>query len=204
MTFIFRKASTRTTRSDIYFSSFTVQQKCIPQAILGQDVLCQAKSGLGKTAVFVLVSLQQIEPVAGECAVLVMCHTRELAYQIRNEYNRFSKYIPEIKTSVFYGGTPMQKDVELLSSKETHPHVIVGTPGRLNALVREKKLRLAHVKVFVLDECDKMLEQIGESRFLLSSCPLIVVIRHASRCPGDLQEYADSETGHVLLRYSVY
>lgn len=142
------------------FSS-TVQQKCIPQAILGQDVLCQAKSGLGKTAVFVLVSLQQIEPVAGECAVLVMCHTRELAYQIRNEYNRFSKYIPEIKTSVFYGGTPMQKDVEILSSKETHPHVIVGTPGRLNALVREKKLRLANVKVFVLDECDKMLEQIG-------------------------------------------
>ena len=91
-----------------------------------------------------------------------MCHTRELAYQIRNEYNRFSKYIPEIKTSVFYGGTPMQKDVEILSSKDTHPHVIVGTPGRLNALVRDKKLRLSNVKVFVLDECDKMLEQIGK------------------------------------------
>lgn len=147
-------------RSD--FLSSTVQQKCIPQAILGQDVLCQAKSGLGKTAVFVLVSLQQIEPVPGECSVLVMCHTRELAYQIRNEYNRFSKYIPDIKTSVFYGGTPMAKDVEILSSKDTHPHVIVGTPGRLNALVRAKELRLANVKVFVLDECDKMLEQIGK------------------------------------------
>ena len=56
----------------------------------------------------------------------------------------------------------MQKDVELLSNKETHPQIIVATPGRLNALVREKKLRLNSVKVFVLDECDKMLDQIGK------------------------------------------
>lgn len=90
-----------------------------------------------------------------------MCHTRELAYQIKNEYARFSKYMPKIKTAVFYGGTPMQKDVDLLSNKETHPHIIVGTPGRMNALVRDKKLRLGTVRHFVLDECDKMLDQIG-------------------------------------------
>lgn len=142
-------------------SPTTVQQVCIPQAILGTDVLCQAKSGLGKTAVFVLTTLQQVEPVPGECSVLVMCHTRELAYQIKNEYARFSKYMPEVKTAVFYGGTPMQKDLEILSNKETHPHIIVATPGRLNALVRDKKLRLSNIKVFVLDECDKMLDQIG-------------------------------------------
>lgn len=58
----------------------TVQQNCIPQAILGADILGQAKSGLGKTAIFVLATLQQIEPVNGECSVLVMCHTRELAF----------------------------------------------------------------------------------------------------------------------------
>ncbi|CRK16245.1 hypothetical protein BN1723_017454, partial [Verticillium longisporum] len=79
------------------------QQTCIPQALLGGDIICQAKSGLGKTAVFVLTTLQQVEPVAGEVSVLVMCHTRELAFQIRNEYNRFSKYMPDIKTGVFYG-----------------------------------------------------------------------------------------------------
>ncbi|KAF2083219.1 putative ATP dependent RNA helicase [Saccharata proteae CBS 121410] len=141
-----------------------VQQVTIPQALVGSDVLCQAKSGLGKTAVFVLTTLQQIEPIPGECAVLVMCHTRELAYQIKNEYGRFSKYIPGLNTAVFYGGTPMQKDIELLSSKETHPHIIVATPGRLNALVREKKLRLGNVKFFVLDECDKMLDQIDMRR----------------------------------------
>ena len=135
----------------------------IPQAILGTDVLCQAKSGLGKTAVFVLTTLQQVEPVNGETSVLVMCHTRELAYQITNEYARFSKYMPEVKTSVFYGGTPIAKDAELLKNKETHPHIIVATPGRMNQLVRDKHLRLGSVKVFVLDECDKMLDQIGRS-----------------------------------------
>lgn len=140
-----------------------VQQTCIPQALLGGDIICQAKSGLGKTAVFVLTTLQQVEPVAGECAVLVMCHTRELAFQIRNEYNRFSKYMPDIKTGVFYGGTPIAKDAELLKNKDTHPHIIVGTPGRLQALIRDKYLRLGSVRIFVLDECDKMLDQVGKS-----------------------------------------
>jgi ATP-dependent RNA helicase UAP56/SUB2 len=60
----------------------SVQHECIPQAILGMDVICQAKSGMGKTAVFVLSTLQQIEPVAGQVAALVLCHTRELAYQV--------------------------------------------------------------------------------------------------------------------------
>jgi ATP-dependent RNA helicase UAP56/SUB2 len=93
-----------------------------------------------------------------------MCHTRELAYQIKNEYARFSKYMPEVKTSVFYGGTPLLKDAELLKSKDTHPHIIVATPGRMNQLVRDKYLRLGNVKVFVLDECDKMLDQIDMRR----------------------------------------
>lgn len=60
-----------------------VQHECIPHAILGMDVLCQAKSGMGKTAVFVLSILQQIEAKPGEVSALVLCHTRELAYQVR-------------------------------------------------------------------------------------------------------------------------
>ena len=61
------------------------------------DVLCQAKSGMGKTAVFVLTTLNQLKPVEGEVAVIVLCHTRELAYQIGNEYNRFAKFMPGVK-----------------------------------------------------------------------------------------------------------
>ncbi|KAH3901168.1 ATP-dependent RNA helicase SUB2 [Saccharomycodes ludwigii] len=136
-----------------------VQQATIPQSIHGTDVLCQAKSGLGKTAVFVLSTLQQLDPVPGEVSVVVICHTRELAYQIRNEYLRFSKYMPDVKTAVFFGGTSMREDIDKLSDKEKCPHIVVATPGRLKALVREKKIDLSHVKNFVVDECDKVLEK---------------------------------------------
>jgi superfamily II DNA/RNA helicase len=83
---------------------FLVQHECIPQALLGMDIICQAKSGMGKTAVFVLATLHQLNPVAGEVHVVVLCHTRELAFQIQKEYERFSKYLPEVKSRVFYGG----------------------------------------------------------------------------------------------------
>ena len=133
-----------------------------------------------------------------------MCHTRELAYQIKNEYARFSKYMPEVKTGVFYGGTPMQKDLEVLASKDTHPHIIVATPGRLNALVRDKKLRLGNIKVFVLDECDKMLDQIGICS-LFSHLPGIITnsyYRHASRCTRYLPCHSHAETGHDVQCHS--
>lgn len=69
------------------------------------DILCQAKSGMGKTAVFVLATLQQIEPVDGQVSVLVMCHTRELAFQISKEYERFSKYTQGIKVNLMVAPT---------------------------------------------------------------------------------------------------
>jgi len=140
-----------------------VQHECIPQAVLGMDVLCQAKSGMGKTAVFVLATLQQLETCTeNHVYVLVMCHTRELAFQISKEYERFSKYMPQIKVGVFFGGLPIQKDEEVL--KNNCPHIVVGTPGRILALVRNKKLNLKHLKHFVLDECDKMLELLDMRR----------------------------------------
>ncbi|KAF7999568.1 hypothetical protein HF325_006244 [Metschnikowia pulcherrima] len=141
-----------------------VQQVCIPQSILGTDVLCQAKSGLGKTAVFVLSTLQQLDPIPGEISTLVICHTRELAYQIRNEYARFSKYMPDVRTDVFYGGSPIARDLEKLQNKETCPHIVVATPGRLHALVAEKGIRLNNIKSFVIDECDKVLEALDMRR----------------------------------------
>lgn len=66
------------------------------------DILCQAKSGMGKTAVFVLATLQQLELTENQVYVLVMCHTRELAFQISKEYERFSKYMPQVKVSLIY------------------------------------------------------------------------------------------------------
>ncbi|AQK95893.1 DEAD-box ATP-dependent RNA helicase 56 [Zea mays] len=139
-----------------------LQHECIPQAILGMDVICQAKSGMGKTAVFVLSTLQQIDPVAGQVAALVLCHTRELAYQICHEFERFSKYLPELRVAVFYGGVHIKNHKDLL--KNECPHIVVGTPGRILALARDKDLPLKNVRHFILDECDKMLESLDMRR----------------------------------------
>jgi Rad3-related DNA helicase len=187
-------------------SGNTVQQECIPQSILGQDVLCQAKSGMGKTAVFVLAVLQQLEPVDGEVSTIILCHTRELAFQIKNEFNRFTKYMPDVRTSVFYGGTPVKADQEILADKTKCPHIVVGTPGRMNGLTRDKSLDGSKVKMFVLDECDKMLEQLGMS---VTSVSIDIhakwghtwLDRHATRRPGDLQVDSRSQAGYDVQRY---
>ncbi|KAM3187322.1 Spliceosome RNA helicase ddx39b [Hymenolepis weldensis] len=140
-----------------------VQHECIPQAILSMDVLCQAKSGMGKTAVFVIATLQQLDPEEeGITRVLVLCHTRELAFQISKEYERFSKYLPKIKVGVFFGGMPLRKDIDSL--KACQPHIVVGTPGRILDLIRNKALKLDNVKHFIIDECDKMLDTLDMRR----------------------------------------
>ncbi len=175
-----------------------VQFEVIPQAILGTDVICQANSGMGKTAVFVLSVLQQISAEDGT-SCLILAHTRELAYQISHEYvtrpilrsrrdplpplvswplnkceieqsirkrccfpsrfGRFTKYMPNIKASVFFGGLPIVQDRATL--KKDPPHIVIGTPGRILALANEKALDLKKIKFFVLDECDSLLEPIG-------------------------------------------
>jgi len=137
-----------------------VQHECIPRANLGTDVLCQAKSGMGKTAVFVLSTLQQIDPLPNnkDILALVLCHTRELAFQIRQEFLRFTKYLDTVKTKVVYGGTPIQADKKEL--KESIPHILIATPGRLLQLIEDGAVKLSGIKHFILDECDQILESL--------------------------------------------
>lgn len=92
-----------------HLSPHAVQAECIPQAILGQDMLVQAKAGTGKTAVFLLGILQQLEPVAGQVGAVIVAHTRELAHQINLDARKLAKYLlPEIKTLVIFGGCHAQ------------------------------------------------------------------------------------------------
>jgi superfamily II DNA/RNA helicase len=96
--------------------------------------------------------------------------------QICHEFERFSKYLPEVKVAVFYGGVHIRKHKDLL--KNECPHIVVGTPGRILALAREKDLSLKNVRHFILDECDKMLESLGNftstvvNPFNYDWCPL--------------------------------
>jgi superfamily II DNA/RNA helicase len=110
---------------------------------------------MGKTAVCVLTTLNQIQ-LKEEVQVLVLCHTRELAYQIGKEFELFSKYLPGIKCSVLFGGVPeTQNEKELAENK---PQIIVGTPGRIKDLLDRKSLKLDETAYAVLDEADQMLD----------------------------------------------
>jgi ATP-dependent RNA helicase UAP56/SUB2 len=117
---------------------------------------------MGKTAVFVLALLQQIEPVQNQCQAVVLCHTRELAFQISKEFVRFAKYLPKIVVSVFFGGISIKINQEALKSEV--PNIVVATPGRISQLVKEKSLDLSKIRHFVLDECDKLLDSLSKSR----------------------------------------
>jgi ATP-dependent RNA helicase UAP56/SUB2 len=113
---------------------------------------------MGKTAVFVLAILQQLDPKEGEISALVLCHTRELAYQICAEFERFAKHMPNVKIGNFFGGLPIKQQQELL--KTNCPNVVVGTPGRIKQLGKQKDMNLKDLRHFVLDECDKVLEKL--------------------------------------------
>lgn len=204
-----------------------VQHESIPQAVLGGDIVCQAKSGMGKTAVFVLASLHQLNPAStsgddngekNDVQVLVLCHTRELAFQIAHEYERFSKYLPSIKTAVFYGGVNIKLNREILTKDQ--PHIVVGTPGRILALASEKTLKLSGVKHFVLDECDRVLEALDmrrdvqeifrmtphEKQVLLFSATLSKEIRPVCKkfCQDPMEIYVDDETKLTLHGLQLY
>jgi ATP-dependent RNA helicase UAP56/SUB2 len=206
-----------------------VQHECIPQAVLGMDIICQAKSGMGKTAVFVLATLHQLNinsnsedgddnKPSGNVQVLVMCHTRELAFQIAHEYERFSKYLPEVKTAVFYGGVPIKSNRDVL--KNDCPHIVVGTPGRILALCREKSLQLDHVKHFVLDECDRVLEALDmrrdvqeifrmtphDKQVMMFSATLSKEMRPVCRkfCQDPMEIYVDDDTKLTLHGLQLY
>jgi len=142
-----------------------VQHSAIPKAILGQDMIVQAKSGMGKTAVFVLATLAQVQPEAKVVDTLVLCHTREMASQIFGEFERFSKYMPSVRVAVVFGGVPFK---ESALGIEEGAHIVIGTPGRVKHLIEGHRgykgggpvLRLEGLKRFIIDECDNMLDQI--------------------------------------------
>lgn len=141
-----------------------VQSEGIPNILYGSDVLCQAKSGTGKTAVFVLGVLHSLTLPGDPFQCLVICNTRELAFQICKEFERLGKYLEGLKTQVIYGG--VNAEAQILQLENNAPHIVIGTPGRTLDLVKKDKIKLNKLRYFVIDECDKVLEEYGMFSFL--------------------------------------
>lgn len=121
----------------------------------GRDVIAQAMTGSGKTAAFGLALLSRLDPDAIRAQALVLCPTRELADQVSKEIRRLASGIPNIKLLTLCGGIPLRPQ---LASLQHPPHVVVGTPGRIQELLQQDALDLSALRVLVLDEADRMLD----------------------------------------------
>lgn len=146
-----------------------IQKEAIPLALKGYDIMGQAATGTGKTAAFGIPIVEGSKKEEGTTA-LIMTPTRELALQVKEQLQQLSKY-KGLKVFSFYGGTPVQKDLELLW--KITPNIVVGTPGRLKDLIMRGLFDFDNLKYFVLDEADRMLDMgfIEDIEWIIAQLP---------------------------------
>lgn len=136
-----------------------IQEKAIPAAVQGRDVLGLAQTGTGKTCAFALPILQKLKneerlPGFPPIRSLILTPTRELAIQIYDSFVTYAKYT-DIRCALVYGGVSQYNQTEALSAGVD---VLVATPGRLNDLCGQGYIDLGDIELFVLDEADRMLD----------------------------------------------
>src|ERR687892_2894237 len=147
-----------------YTNPFPIKQESIPIFLKGIDMIGQAHTGTGKTAAYALPILTKIHnrvPIQA----LILVPTRELALQVTNEINKFSKYIG-IRTISIYGGQSIAIQQEQLRKGV---QIVVATPGRLIDHLKRGSIQLDNVKYIILDEADRMLDMgfIEDIKFIL-------------------------------------
>jgi ATP-independent RNA helicase DbpA len=132
-----------------------IQAQGLPAILEGKDLLAQARTGSGKTAAFAIGLLHKLETRIYNTQALVLCPTRELADQVSNEIRRLARAIPNTRITTLCGGKPMAPQ---LAALDHHPHIVVGTPGRILKHLGKGSLKLNGLRTLVLDEADRMLD----------------------------------------------
>jgi ATP-dependent RNA helicase CshB len=141
-----------------FYKPTEIQERLIPSIMRGESAIGQSQTGTGKTHAYLLPIINQIDPNLLEVQAVITAPTRELATQIYHEILKITKFCPSEEAIVarcFVGGTDKLKTIEKL---KTQPHIVVGTPGRINDLVKEQALFVHTAKTLVVDEADLMLD----------------------------------------------
>lgn len=140
---------------DLGFTEATeIQSKAIPVMLSGADVIGRSNTGTGKTAAFGLPLIERIDREDRSVQALILCPTRELAMQACEEINKFSRYMPWVRTAAVYGGASMDRQISAL---KRGANIVVGTPGRVMDHMDRRTLKLDELRTIVLDEADEML-----------------------------------------------
>jgi superfamily II DNA/RNA helicase len=144
-----------------------IQMRSIRPILTGIDIIAQAQSGMGKTGAFCIGVLGRIDENLNDVQAIILAHTRELALQINGVFKQIASYT-NIRTSLCIKGIARKENVERLQGKGSgskgKPHIIIGTPGRINDMLSTKDfstgkyiLNLSNMKCLVIDEADEML-----------------------------------------------
>jgi ATP-dependent RNA helicase DeaD len=146
-----------------------IQERTIPLALAGRDLIGQAKTGTGKTAAFTIPILNNITPEK-TLQALVILPTRELAMQVKTEIASLSR-VQRIHCAAVFGGQSINVQTDEL---HRDPQIVAGTPGRLLDLMRRGELDLSAVRFLVLDEADRMLDMgfVDDIKAILSELPM--------------------------------
>jgi ATP-independent RNA helicase DbpA len=164
-----------------YLEMTAIQAASLPPALLGKDLIAQAKTGSGKTAAFALTLLANLNPRRFAVQSLVLCPTRELADQVTTEIRRLARADDNIKVVTLCGGVPLRGQ---LATLEHGAHIVVGTPGRVMDHLERGSLKLDALNTLVLDEADRMLD--------MGFLDDIVIV--AKQCPKERQTLLFSAT----------
>ncbi|MBU0756503.1 MAG: DEAD/DEAH box helicase [Nanoarchaeota archaeon] len=150
-----------------YTTPTQVQEESIPLILQGRDIIAGAATGSGKTLAFASAIIEKAFPGKGIQAI-VLTPTRELAIQVSEEIMRFAEF-KQLTITAIYGGVSISPQMDALPNTD----VVVGTPGRVLDHLSRGTMDLSKVKVFVLDEADRMLDMgfIEDVESILSACP---------------------------------
>lgn len=145
------------TLSDLHFKNPTaIQEKVLPLALSGKDIIGKSPTGSGKTHAYLLPILQNIDVTINEVQAVIMTPTRELATQIYNNLVEFTKNEERLRLRLITGGLDRSRMIQKVSRV---PHIVIGTPGRIKDIgLDNAEFNMMSAKMLVLDEADMIME----------------------------------------------
>jgi translation initiation factor 4A len=180
-----------------------IQRKAIRPMMTGNDIIAQAQSGTGKTATFLIGSLQQVDPELFKPQVIILCPNHELAQQIYYNYDCLAQYM-RLRSALLIGGTSVDDNIKSL---DKGVQFIVGTPGRVYDMMKRYVLKTDKLRCFVIDEADEMLDrgfkdQLYEIvQFIPSKCQMAIF--SATMPPSALeltQQFMNPDATRILVQ----
>lgn len=137
-----------------YVAPTEIQERSIEPILKGHDLMGLAQTGTGKTGAFLIPLAHNLLGKMPSFQILVITPTRELAVQIEQEFKSITAGL-DLCSECFIGGTDVRKDIMKLRKPY---HVVIGTPGRISDMVRQRAINLDHFSTLVLDEFDRLLD----------------------------------------------